>query len=221
MTSKRIFAVAATVAVAAATLAAAPAYAHGTMQYPISRGYGCYLDNPESPSLPACQAVVAAQGPQGLYDWMAENILDAAGRSRQIIPDGKLCSANKPEFRGLDLGRADWPTTTMTAGSTLTLRFIGTAPHKGTFQVYMTHAGYDPRTPLRWSDLQPQPFLTVADPPLVDGVYQLKATLPAGITGRNLIYTVWQRSDSDEAFYSCSDVMLTGGATAPRPTVSP
>jgi chitin-binding protein len=30
--------------------------------------------------------------------------------------------------------------------------------------------------------------------------------LPAGKTGRHLIYVIWQRSDSPEAFYSCSDV---------------
>jgi len=199
-------------ATAAIPLLAMPANAHGSMSYPISRGYECYLDNPEYPSLPACKAVVAAEGAQGSYDWMAENILAANGQSREIIPDGKLCSANKDEFKGLDLARSDWPTTSMVAGSKVTIKFIGTAPHLGTFSLYMTKNGYDPTKPLAWSDLQSTPFLQVANPPLVGGVYQMPVTLPAGSVGRNLIYTVWQRSDSAEAFYSCSDVMLTGGS---------
>jgi chitin-binding protein len=161
--------------------------------------------------------VVKAEGTQGSYDWMAENILDAAGRSREIIPDGKLCSANKPEFAGLDLGRSDWPTTSMAAGSKVTIKFIATAPHLGTFSLYMTKNGYDPSKPLVWSDLQSKPFLQATNPRLVNGVYQMPATLPGGSVGRNLIYTIWQRSDSAEAFYSCSDVMLTGKSTgSPR-----
>jgi chitin-binding protein len=215
MTLRRMLAAAGVVALVPIVVtigAASPAYAHGSMQFPISRGYGCYLDDPENPARAACRAVVAAEGTAGLYDWMVENNPDANGRSRDIIPDGKLCSANSAEFRGLDLGRTDWPTTSMVAGSKVKLRYAGTGPHPGTFQVYLTHRGYDPTIPLRWSDLQAKPFLTVTDPPLVNGVYQMPARLPAGITGRNLIYTVWQRSDSPEAFYSCSDVVLTGGS---------
>jgi chitin-binding protein len=158
--------------------AALPASAHGSMSFPVSRGYECYLDNPENPSSAACRAVVKAEGTQGSDDWMAENILDAVGRSREIIPDGKLCSANKPEFAGLDLGRSDWPTTSMAAGSKVTIKFIATAPHLGTFSLYMTKNGYDPSKPLVWSDLQSKPFLQATNPRLVNGVYQMPATLP-------------------------------------------
>ena len=30
-------------------------------------------------------------------------------------------------------------------------------------------------------------------------------------TGRHVIYHVWQRDDSPEAFYACVDVLLRGG----------
>jgi chitin-binding protein len=36
--------------------------------------------------------------------------------------------------------------------------------------------------------------------------------LPAGRTGRHLIYTVWQTNP--DTYYSCSDVVLTGGSGA-------
>jgi chitin-binding protein len=42
-----------------------------------------------------------------------------------------------------------------------------------------------------------------------NGTYTMSGTLPAGRTGRHLIYTVWQTNP--DTYYSCSDVVLTGG----------
>ncbi|MHA6757726.1 lytic polysaccharide monooxygenase auxiliary activity family 9 protein [Streptacidiphilus sp. PAMC 29251] len=205
----------------AVTAGAGSASAHGSMQDPLSRVEGCYLEGPENPTSAACKAMVAVAGPAPLYDWMSLRIGDADGRSRQIIPDGQLCSAGQAEYHGLDLARADWPATNLTAGKPFTFRFRATAPHKGSFQLFVTNASYDPTKPLTWSNLDAKPFLTVADPPLVDGSYVMPATVPAGLTGRQLIYAIWQRSDSPEAFYSCSDVVFDGsGSSAPAPTPS-
>src|SRR5690606_21910120 len=41
--------------------------------------------------------------------------------------------------------------------------------------------------------------------------YHWNARLPSGKSGRHIIYTVWERSDSPETFYSCSDVVFDGG----------
>src|SRR5699024_4230518 len=49
---------------------------------------------------------------------------------------------------------------------------------------------------------------TVDDPTVEDGSYVLDGTLPDGKDGRHLIYAIWQRTDSPEAFYSCSDVVF-------------
>ncbi|NEE31518.1 lytic polysaccharide monooxygenase, partial [Streptomyces sp. SID7982] len=67
--------------------------------------------------------------------------------------------------------------------------------------------------PLAWSDLEAKPFAEVSEPPLVDGSYVFEGTIPER-SGKQLIYTVWQRSpqDSPEAFYSCSDVVFGGGS---------
>jgi chitin-binding protein len=46
---------------------------------------------------------------------------------------------------------------------------------------------------------------------LVDGAYVTNVKLPAGKTGHHVIYTIWQRSDSPEAFYSCADVIFGDG----------
>ncbi|MEU8675920.1 lytic polysaccharide monooxygenase [Streptomyces sp. NPDC048560] len=196
-------------------LAAVPAAAHGSLTDPVSRVSACFAEGPESPKSAACQAAVAAGGTQALYDWNGVNIADAAGKHRDLIPDGKLCSAGNDKFRGLDLPRADWPATTMKAGSH-TFRFRATAPHKGSFALYLTKAGYDPAKPLKWSDLEEKPFAEATDPKLENGSYVFGGTLPER-SGRQLIYTVWQRSDSPEAFYACSDVVFGAAAGGSGP----
>jgi len=57
-------------------------------------------------------------------------------------------------------------------------------------------------------------FDRVVNPPLSqDGVegaqYTWAATLPAK-SGRHIIYSIWERSDSPEAFYNCADVVFPG-----------
>ncbi|MFE5795308.1 lytic polysaccharide monooxygenase [Streptomyces sp. NPDC056503] len=219
MTSRRTAAVlTASAAVAFAGLAGSPAFAHGSMTDPVSRVAACYAEGPESPSSAACKAAVAASGPQAFYDWNGVNIANAAGQHRALIPDGKLCSAGNDKYKGLDLARADWPSSRLAPGKH-TFRYKGTAPHKGSFALYVTKDGYDPTRPLKWSDLEAEPFVTVTDPGMRDGDYVFEGTVPAK-SGRHLIYSIWQRSDSPEAFYTCSDVVFGseqqgGGGTAP------
>ncbi|MEU3777788.1 lytic polysaccharide monooxygenase [Streptomyces sp. NPDC032472] len=191
---------------AVAAYAAGPAAAHGSMTDPVSRVAACYAEGPESPESAACKAAVAAGGTQPFYDWNAVNIANAAGSHRSLIPNGQLCSAGNDKYRGLDLARADWPASPMTSGAH-TFRYKGTAPHKGTFELYITKDGYDPSKPLKWSDLEPAPFAKATDPGMQNGDYVFSGTVPAK-SGRHLIYSIWQRSDSPEAFYTCSDVVF-------------
>jgi chitin-binding protein len=223
-------AVAGVAPLALTVLAAAPAAAHGSMGDPVSRVSQCYAEGPEHPRSAACKAAVAAGGTQALYDWNGIRIGDAAGRHQRLIPDGELCSAGNEEFKGLDLARADWPATRVRSGS-YTFRYRVTAPHKGTFTVYATKPGYDPAKPLAWSALDlAHPVARATDPVASGGFYTFSGTLPER-TGRQLLYAVWQRSDSPEAFYSCSDVDFGGsnngrgnaggaGGGAPAPTAS-
>ncbi|WP_330176542.1 lytic polysaccharide monooxygenase [Streptomyces sp. NBC_01498] len=195
--------------------AAVPAAAHGSMTDPVSRVSACFAEGPESPKSAACKAAVAAGGTQALYDWNEVNIAAAAGNHQAIIPDGKLCSAGRDKYKGLDLPRGDWPSSPFTAGNR-TFTYRATAPHKGSFELYVTKDGYDPAKPLAWSDLEDKPFVTVTDPKLENGSYVFNGIVP-NKSGRHLIYSIWQRSDSPEAFYTCSDVVFgadTGGSPA-------
>ncbi|WSQ12525.1 lytic polysaccharide monooxygenase [Streptomyces sp. NBC_01231] len=186
--------------------AAAPAVAHGAPTDPVSRVYGCSPDGGESGTA-ACRAAVAANG-SPFTAWDNLRIANVNGRDRQTVPDGELCSGGLPAYRGLDLARADWPSTRMTPGASLTMRYASTIPHTGTFKLYLTKPGYDPTKPLTWSDLPEKPFAQVTDPTLTNGAYRLDATLPSDRTGRHVLYTIWQNSSTPDTYYSCSDVVF-------------
>jgi len=200
---------------AIAGLTPVTASAHGALNTPVSRISACYAEGPEHPQSQVCKDLVADSGTQPLYDWNEVNIANANGQSRTIIPDGHLCSANRDKYRALDWARTDWAATPVAAG-TRNISFRVTAPHRGTMTLYITKAGYDPTKPLKWSDLDNTPIAvyTTANTE-TSGYYTFPATLPAR-TGRQLIYQVWQRTDSPEAFYGCADVVFgqTGTAAA-------
>jgi chitin-binding protein len=212
MTAHRIAALA--VAAASPLLgvwAAVPAQAHGAPTDPVSRVFACSPDGDATGSA-ACRAAVAANGAP-FTAWDNLRIANVNGRDRQTVPDGKMCGGGLPAYRGLDLARSDWPSTRLTPGATLSMRYVSTIPHTGTFRLYLTKPGYDPAKPLTWADLPEQPFAEVKDPALTDGAYRIRATLPSDRTGRHVLYTVWRNSSTPDTYYSCSDVVFPEAGT--------
>src|SRR5688500_6886925 len=80
------------------SLAPGTASAHGAVHNPVSRIAACYAEGPEHPDSQVCKDLVAMSGTQPLYDWNEVNIANADGQHRQLIPDGKLCSANREKY---------------------------------------------------------------------------------------------------------------------------
>jgi chitin-binding protein len=213
-------------ALAATVLFAAPASAHGAMEFAGSRTFLCYEDALTStgqlvPQNSACQAAVAQSGTTPLYNWFAVGNRSGAtsGETSQLIPDGSLCSggSNYYDFSGFDLARSDWPKTHLTSGANVQIKYNKWAAHPGTFSLFITKPDWDPTKPLTWAELQSVPFSTATNPPSVgdpgsiDSYYYWNATLPSGYTGYQIIYSMWARSDSTETFYGCSDVVFDGG----------
>ncbi|MFB8755264.1 lytic polysaccharide monooxygenase [Streptomyces nigra] len=200
--------------------AAGPAHAHGAPTDPVSRVYACSPEGGAASRSAACRAAVAANGAP-FTAWDNLRIANVNGRDRQVVPDGGLCSGGLTAYRGLDLARSDWPSTRLTPGATLTMRYSSTIPHTGTFELYLTKAGYDPAKPLTWSDLPDRPFASVKDPALTNGAYRITAKLPSDRSGHHVLYTVWRNTSTPDTYYSCSDVVFpaatgdgTGGAGA-------
>lgn len=203
------------------TLNAPAADAHGAMMKPGSRTFLCWQDGltPQGNIVPknsACAGAVGQSGANSLYNWFSVLRSDGAGRTRGFIPDGQLCSGGNPNFAGYDR-TGDWPLTHLTSGASFDFSYNAWAAHPGWFYLYVTESGWNPDQPLRWDDLEDQPFLTVDHPPVtgsvgsVQGQYRWTGNFPTGKSGRHIIYSVWKRSDSSETFYGCSDVTFDGG----------
>jgi chitin-binding protein len=214
-----------TVPLLIAVWAGGPAAAHGAPTDPVSRTVACSSEGGQQAQSAACRAAVAS----GVAIFDNLRLAGVDGRDRQVVPDGKLCSGGLAAYRGLDLARADWPSTRLTAGAGMTLTYRSTIPHTGTFKLFMTKEGYDPTKPLKWSDLPSQPFATATDPKLVNGAYRIKAKLPSDRTGRHLLYTIWQNTSTPDTYYSCSDVVFpaakkgagAAGSATPGPVDTP
>ncbi|WP_017589822.1 lytic polysaccharide monooxygenase [Nocardiopsis ganjiahuensis] len=207
------------------------AEAHGAFTYPASRTYACFDDatggtggGALAPTNAACADALAEGGDYAFWNWYGNLVPDSDGRHREYVPDGELCGAH-PDFAAFNEPREDWPTTALTAGETVEFRHNAWAPHPGTFFTYVTTDGYDTDTPLNWDDLEL--IDEVTDPPLRSGgdagaEYYWDVDLPDR-EGRHIVYVVWERSDSPEAFYNCSDVVFgeEPGGTDPDPDPSP
>ncbi|MGI5214779.1 lytic polysaccharide monooxygenase auxiliary activity family 9 protein [Plantactinospora sp. CA-290183] len=214
-------AAAALAAGAITVVTSAPAAAHGAAMAPGSRTFLCYKDGKSPtgqiiPQNPACAAAVAQSGANTLYNWFSVLRSDAGGRTTGFVPDGQLCSGGNSSFSGFNLARNDWPLTHLTAGGNFSFKYSNWAHHPGTFYFYVTKDSWSPTRALAWSDLE-EPFLTVTNPPQSgavgseEGHYYFSGRLPTGKSGKHIIYSRWVRSDSQENFFGCSDVVFDGG----------
>lgn len=222
--TRRVAAVAGAMGIAGAAVMAFPstAAAHGVAMLPGSRTYLCYKDllansDTQMPTNPACKAAVQAAGTTPLYNWFAVLDPNAGGRGEGYVEDGKLCSAGDRspyEFSPYNAARMDWPVTHVTSGATVAVKYSNWAHHPGKFEVYVTKEGFDPEQALGWSDLEH--VQTVQDPPQQggpgseEGHYYWDLQLPER-TGRHMLFIQWIRSDSEENFFSCSDLVFDGG----------
>ncbi|WP_031466676.1 lytic polysaccharide monooxygenase auxiliary activity family 9 protein [Sciscionella sediminilitoris] len=173
------------------------ALAHGYTQDPPSRSYQCKLGKVQN-----C----------GPIQWEPQSVEGPKGFPKAGPDDGKLCAANHADYSQLDDPRGGkWPATDLPSGQKTKFTWTLTAAHATTdFRYFITKDGWDPTKPLTRAALDPQPFASVdyggkQPPKTVDHDVQL----PAGKTGRHLIYAVWDIADTGNAFYSCADVNLS------------
>ena len=187
------------------------AFAHGTVTYPPSRIWNCYQENPENPDSAPCIAAVSSHGTQPLYDWSEINQGFVNGQHMEYVPDGYLASGGRPEkYGGMDQVRSDWVATPVSPGP-FTVTWTNSAPHATAYyDVYISNEDWSPDQPLTWNSLT---LLARASPSQATATVDIPVTLPFR-TGKHVIYSVWQRSDSPEAFYSTSDIDFGNGTTS-------
>ena len=184
-----------------------PAFPHGTVTSPVSRIYNCWQENPENPESSPCIAAVISHGTQPLYDWNEINQANANGEHELYVFDGNLASGGRPEkYGGMDQITTEWVATPVSPGP-FTITWTNTAPHATEYyDVYITKESWTPGQPLTWDSLE---LLVRTSPSSAASSVDIPVILPVR-TGKHVIYSVWQRSDSPEAFYSTSDIDFDG-----------
>jgi chitin-binding protein len=159
---------------------------------------------------------------QSLYDWSGVRQGEANSNHQHVVPDGQLCSGGGNLFRGFDLVRSDWPRTSIvpTVSGDYTFVWKASARHEtGYFRYYITKDSWNPNLPLKWSDLIEFSQVPASAAQQSGDQYRMTVKLPKGLTGARVIYGIWQRADSKEAFYACADVIFPGDGS-PVPDLS-
>ncbi|MEM7538276.1 MAG: lytic polysaccharide monooxygenase [Chloroflexota bacterium] len=199
-----------------------PAYAHGSMERPLSRVYNCFVDSGDGMESDACIAAAEASGVNRFNNWAGINLLPD-GDHQAFVPDGELCSAGEEGYEGLDLVRDDWEAQPLIPDENgyYEFMYIAAVPHDTRyFQFYITKDEYDSSQPLKWSDLEDEPFCTVTEVELEASRYRMTCPIPENKTGKHVIYNIWQRFGA-EAFYACIDVDMDATGPTPTPVVTP
>jgi chitin-binding protein len=187
------------------------AFAHGSVVDPASRNYGCWqrwgsdFQNPKMQQEDPMCWQAWQDNPNAMWNWNGLYRNGAGGNFQAALPDGKLCSGGLTEsgrYRSMDVPGA-WKMANV--HNTFSVHLMDQARHGADYLlVYVTRQGYNALTqPLRWSDLE----LVRKTGKYAPGSDYVVDNLSApGRTGRHVVFTIWQASHMDQAFFFCSDV---------------
>ena len=200
---------------------------HGNVQSPASRNFGCYerwgsnhLDPNMAATDPMCAQAWQAE-PAAMWNWNGLYRNGVGGNHQAAVPDGQLCSGGRTEsgrYNALDTV-GQWRATEI--GNNFSIRLFDQASHGADYiRVYVTRQGFNSlTTPLGWGNLEL--VAQIGNTPasqwqaVTGGVQISMPAAASGRTGRHIVYTIWQASHMDQAYYFCSDVRFPGGAADP------
>tara|TARA_Y100000758_G_scaffold254635_1_gene191433 strand:- start:247 stop:1215 length:969 start_codon:yes stop_codon:yes gene_type:complete len=197
---------------------------HGTLVYPMSRVYRVYESNPENPAFELARDAIAIDGTGSYYSWneVSRNIPEAVRAGlppgydySPWAPDGQLASGGRIDredfartYRGLDQVSPQWPATSVAAGETIEVDFFATAPHDpSVWDVWMTTNDWRPDLALTWDRME---YLGRPEVRFSENHYYFDLEIPAGRSGRQVLWVAWQRDDPvGEVFFSASDLLVS------------
>ncbi|GII78457.1 chitin-binding protein [Sphaerisporangium rufum] len=190
------------------------ANAHGTVVGPSSRNYSClqrwqsnFWDGTMATKDPMCWQAWQDNS-SAMWNYMSLYRNGLGGDFQNKIPNGQLCSGGRADngyYKSLDTV-GDWKATDIRNSFTVTMN--DEARHGADYlMVYVTKPGFDPtRQALTWGDLQ---LLTKTGRYSPAQSYTMNLST-SGRSGRAMIFTIWQASHTDQAFFFCSDVNFVG-----------
>ena len=147
--------------------------------------------------------------------------------------DSNICSANTDKFRAALQTNVNW----LSGASVIkpgdhTFEYKVSVPHKtsiwngmqGYVDFYITSDSRENQMDknLSWNDLETKPFCSwlsmvenrdaIENQGVNGNVQLIPCNIPASKSGLHTIFTIWQRADTAETFYSCSDVLIDQNA---------
>ena len=220
----RVLTIVAAAAVLLSTALATGASAHGSTIDPMSRNYRCWkvwgndFQNPNMATQdPMCYQAWQADV-NAMWNWNGLYRENVQGQHQTAVPDGTLCSAGQTcdgRYNSLD-NPGDWVPTQIADSSNFTVKAHDQALHGAKYYyVYVSRQGYNPlTTKLTWGDLillkdtgpiAPGVGTKETDPVLGGVTVSIPVSAP-GLTGRHIVYTVWEAGHADQVYYWCADV---------------
>ncbi|MGW1991795.1 lytic polysaccharide monooxygenase auxiliary activity family 9 protein [Embleya sp. NPDC001921] len=161
---------------------------------------------------PPSRSAYCAQGTVtncGEIQWEPQSVEGPKGFPARGPADGRLCAGGNSRFAQLDDPRGGaWPSTPVSSGSSKTFTWKLTARHATTtFRYFVTKSSWNPSQPITRAQLESTPFLSVPYGGVQPGAtVSHTGTLPAGRSGKAVIFAVWDIADTGNAFYQCTDV---------------
>ncbi|MEE1929736.1 lytic polysaccharide monooxygenase auxiliary activity family 9 protein [Streptomyces sp. TRM 70351] len=186
------------------------AAAHGSIVDPASRNYGCWqrwgsdFQNPNMAQQDPMCWQAWQDNPNAMWNWNGLYRNGVGGNHQAAVPNGQLCSGGQAEggrYNSLD-AVGPWKTTDV--GSNFSVKLYDQASHGADyFRVYVTRQGFNPATqPLTWQNLE-LVKTTGRYAPSQNITVDVNAP---GRSGHHVVFTIWQASHMDQAYYLCSDV---------------
>ncbi|WP_081830125.1 lytic polysaccharide monooxygenase auxiliary activity family 9 protein [Pseudomonas simiae] len=204
-----------------------PEIRHGTSELPPSRQYYCYIQKDYGNGSDGIEnaACKKAYEEAGSENWQRERLFNfwsaysqnlessqTPSKPKDLVPDGKLCSAGIADFDSINIISDAWYTTDLEVKEgRIKLSYIASQMHDpSTFRVFLTD-----QNNLRWDSLKESPEVKVEEVPdknkLDPGHYYLDVKLPDDYSSgaKSILYIMWERDERPhETFFSCSDVII-------------
>ncbi|TWC10545.1 MULTISPECIES: lytic polysaccharide monooxygenase auxiliary activity family 9 protein [unclassified Pseudomonas] len=207
-----------------------PEIMHGTSESPPSRQYYCYSQQDYGNGSggiknAACKKSFEDAGDEDwkrarlFNNWNAysQNLANSQTptKPKDLVPDGKLCSAGLADYDSINDRNDAWHTTDMDIKEgRVQLTYIASQMHDPSkFRVFLTDQDH-----LQWDALKESPDVKWEQAPdsknksIVPGRYNLDVKLPDGYVSGNkaILFVMWERNEDParETFFSCSDVIM-------------
>lgn len=206
-----------------------PEIRHGTSELPPSRQYYCHIQKDYGNGSGGIKnaACKKAYEEAGSENWQRERLFNFwsaysqnlensqnPSKPKDLVPDGKLCSAGIADFDSINIISDAWHTTDLEVKEgRIKLSYIASQMHSpSTFRVFLTD-----QNNLKWDSLKESPEVKVEEVPdknkLDPGHYNLDVKLPDDYSSdaKSILYIMWKRDERPhETFFSCSDVRIKG-----------